>query len=356
MTNLGDSFSGKRVLVTGHTGFKGAWLSLWLSKLGAHVSGLALPPPERPNLFEATRLASSLDHGLGDIRDLDVLIARLAATQPKMIFHLAAQALVRPSYDSPQDTFATNFMGTVNLLEAVRLWGEPCSIVIVTTDKVYENRELSYAYRETDRLGGHDPYSASKAAAEIAVSSYRASFFGDGRVALATARAGNVIGGGDWAKDRLLPDVIRALLVGAPGQIRNPHSIRPWQHVLDPLAGYMTLMSKLDSGETQACDAFNFGPALSNCRTVAEIAEMAARAWHQNARIDIVPAADAPHEAGQLMLANEKAAHVIGWRPVWDVETAIRATIDWSVAFDKGKDARALCLEQIDRYERDASE
>jgi CDP-glucose 4,6-dehydratase len=353
MIPVARTFAGQRVLVTGHTGFKGAWLSLWLARLGAKVFGLALEPATEPNLFDAARVCDDIDHAIIDLRDYEAIAARIATIQPTMIFHLAAQALVRESYQRPLETFETNVLGVVNLLEAVRCSGTHCAVLIVTTDKVYENREWLHGYRETDRLGGNDPYSASKAAAEIAAASYRRSFFADGRVAVATARAGNVIGGGDWAHDRLMPDLLSAFAAGKRARIRNPSAVRPWQHVLDPLAGYMALMTRLVDRETISSDAFNFGPDNSGWRTVAGIAELAALAWGADASVEIASEANAPHEAGRLMLANDKAAALLGWRPVWNVEKAVLATVDWHRSFTAGGDVRALCVSQIDNFSRE---
>lgn len=342
-------WQGRRVLVTGHTGFKGAWLSHWLLARGARVHGLALAPDTRPALFEQLGLAARMDHALGDIRDSGVVARRVAETAPEVVFHLAAQPLVRRSYRDPVETFATNVMGTVHLMDALRAASARVALVVVTTDKVYENREWPHPYRETDRLGGHDPYSASKAACEIAVASYRAAFFGGGPVAMASARAGNVIGGGDWAEDRILPDFIRAAQSGAALRVRNPGALRPWQHVLDPLAGYMTLAERLHSGDPAAADAFNFGPEAADQARVGDLLRAACAHWP----VDVQDAHDpaAPHEAGLLALGIDKARTTLGWAPRWRLETAVASTIGWYRATSDGADPVARTDADIAAFE-----
>jgi len=329
------AYSGKRVLVTGHTGFKGAWLCEWLLGLGADVHGLALPPL-KPSLFEALELAGRLHHNVLDIRDAAALAEKVREIRPDFIFHLAAQALVRVSYREPVPTFAVNALGTANLLEAVRVSNLPCSIVVVTTDKCYENDGITHRFKESDPLGGHDPYSASKAAAEIVVASYRDSFFSHGTdVALASARAGNVVGGGDWAEDRLVPDCIRALSAGQPIPVRNPIFTRPWQHVLEPLGGYLLLGAKLEQARQKKsaaeiarfAQAFNFGPDPDANRNVRDLVEEVLRHWpgtweqiHQEKHLK---------EAPLLSLAIDKARATLGWRPRWDFAETIRQTVSW---------------------------
>lgn len=350
---MSDFWRDRRVLLTGHTGFKGSWLALWLTARGAQVHGLALAPETQPALFDRLGLAERIDHYLGDIRDADLVRARVAQTRPEVVFHLAAQPLVRRSYREPLATFSTNVMGTAHLLDALRAHNAPCAVVVVTTDKVYENREWLHAYRETDALGGHDPYAASKAACEIVVESYRKSFFADGPVRLASARAGNVIGGGDWSEDRILPDLIRAMAQGEPPALRNPGAIRPWQHALDPLAGYLLLAERLHAGDPAAADAFNFGPDPADQRAVRDLAETALALWPGAAARGWRDASDpdAPHEAGRLTLATDKARAALGWSPRWGVEEALRRTIDWHRAERDGAEMRAVSLAQIAAFE-----
>lgn len=340
---------GRSVLITGHTGFKGSWLAHWLLSRGAEVHGLALAPDTSPALFDQLGLAARLDHALGDIRNEAVVRRRVAEVQPDVVFHLAAQPLVRRSYREPVATFATNVMGTAHLLDAVRELAREVALVVVTTDKVYENDEREHAYRETDRLGGHDPYSASKAACELVAESYRKSFFGDGRVRLATARAGNVIGGGDWAEDRLIPDLVRAAISGTPLVVRNPDAVRPWQHVLDPLAGYIRLAEKLAQGAPGATDAFNFGPGATEQHRVREVLEVATGHWPCSWQETSDPGA--PHEAGQLTLATEKVKATLGWAPRWSFEHAVRHTIAWYRAVQEGADPVAVTTGQIEAFE-----
>lgn len=334
---FGDTFRGKRVLLTGHTGFKGAWLAEWLLALGAQVTGLALPPPTDPALFDQLGLASRLDHRLGDIRDLAVVREVVEATQPDFVFHLAAQPLVRLSYEQPVETYATNVMGTVHVMEAVRLAGHPCTVIAVTTDKCYENREWVHSYREEDPMGGHDPYSSSKGAAELAIGAYRRSYFSapDSTIRVATARAGNVIGGGDWALDRIVPDCIRALQRGEPIPVRNKAATRPWQHVLEPLSGYLALAAAIHGTSLNAqrstlnslCGAFNFGPALTSNRTVADLVQELLRHWPGNWEDRSNP--NAAHEARLLNLTTDKAFHLLGWQPVWNFSKTTAETAEW---------------------------
>ena len=351
---------GRRVLVTGHTGFKGSWLTLWLLSLGADVWGYALAPEPERALFTDLGLDQDsypsegglLHHQLGDVRDLESLKRWAATAQPQVVLHLAAQPLVRRSYKDPMGTWATNVQGSLSLLEALKPLQHRCAVVMVTTDKVYANREWDYGYREDDRLGGHDPYSASKAAAELAIASWRNSFCGDGthqtsQLAIATARAGNVIGGGDWAEDRIVPDAIRALAAGERVGVRRPEATRPWQHVLEPLGGYLLLAEKLSSAEAKA-GAFNFGPSLESNRSVRELVEAALDNWpgqwddHSNPL--------APHEAGRLHLQIDKAHHQLGWQPRWDFATTVKRTVGWYRAVHEGTSPLQCCLADLQSY------
>ena len=362
-------YAGKRVLLTGHTGFKGAWLAEWLLALGAEVTGFALPPPTTPSLFEQLGLASRLRHIEGDVRDLAAVRAAVAAAQPDFVFHLAAQPLVRLSYEQPTETFAANVMGTANVLEAVRLAADParpCAVVAVTTDKCYENREWVHSYREEDPMGGYDPYSASKGAAELVISSYRRSFFSaaDSPVRLASARAGNVIGGGDWALDRIVPDCIRALARGDSIPVRNKVATRPWQHVLEPLSGYLWLGAALAQDRNGAAvplhfptatyaSAFNFGPALTSNKTVAELVQEILKHWP--GRWDDKSDPKAPHEAKLLNLATDKAHHLLGWSPAWPFAATIDRTVSWyRQAAAPATDLHALTIGQITAYTESA--
>ena len=331
MKAFGARYAGRRVLVTGHTGFKGSWLALWLEMLGARVAGLSLPAPTTPSHHALLRPA--FDEALVDLRDAAAVRGALARFAPQIVFHLAAQPLVRASYREPAQTFDTNVMGLVNLLEAVRVAPAVRAVLVVTTDKCYENREWEFAYRETDALGGHDPYSASKACAEIVSASWRASFLGtdDGRghpVLLATARAGNVIGGGDWAAERIVPDLARALDAGETVRVRRPSAVLPWQHVLEPLAGYLALGARLLDGDACFADAFNFGPADDDTLTVGELVRAFERHWPA-LRCEFATADDGPHEAGLLRLDSARARSRLGWRPVWRSERAVERTAAW---------------------------
>lgn len=342
-------WQGKRVLLTGHTGFKGSWLALWLQRLGAEVSGLALAPPTRPSLFETARVAEGIRHFTADIRDFEQVRMVYAESRPEIVFHLAAQALVRHSYAEPLETYATNVLGTAHVLEAARHAPDLRAIVSVTSDKCYDNREWPWGYRENDPLGGHDPYSSSKGCAELVSAAYRDSFLAPRGIALATARAGNVIGGGDWAEDRLIPDILRAIEAGHPVNIRSPEAIRPWQHVLEPLAGYLLLAERLyDDGPAHAL-AWNFGPADADARPVRWIVEQLTRAWGEGAAWQL-DAAPQPHEAHYLKLDCSKARQQLGWQPRWDLSRALRATLEWHKDALAGVDPRALCLRQITEY------
>lgn len=341
-------WAGKRILVTGHTGFKGSWLSLWLNRLGADVTGFALAPDTTPALFEQLDLATRVDHHLGDIRDMGALAERVRACRPDVVFHLAAQPLVLASYEDPLYTWSTNVMGTAHLLEALLEVEAPCAAVLITTDKVYENREWVHPYRETDRLGGHDPYSASKAGSELVIASYRKSFFKDHPVRLAAARAGNVIGGGDWASNRILPDLARAFGAGQVLDVRNPGAVRPWQHVLEPLSGYLILAERLLTGKDCA-DSYNFGPEPGDVRPVRDLVDSAVDHWPGQWQDVSDPAAR--HEAGLLALSIEQARRDLGYCPRWDFAAGVKATIEWYRDVQGGSDPLTLCEAQIAAFE-----
>jgi CDP-glucose 4,6-dehydratase len=342
------SWQGRRVLVTGHTGFKGAWLSIWLRTLGAQVIGLSLPPAE-PSLYRQCGLDGLIESEFADIGDCSSVRRFVAAAAPELVIHLAAQSLVGISYDDPISTYRTNVMGTVHLLEACRAVDSVCAVLVVTSDKCYENREWVWPYREIDPMGGRDPYSSSKGCAELVVASWRHSFFGGVRgLQLASARAGNVIGGGDWAMDRLIPDCVRAMRAGTAVRLRNPSAIRPWQHVLDALAGYLLLCERLLNGDGVACDAWNFGPNLDAVRPVSEVVAMFAGNDGLEWRVDLCPH---PHEAGQLMLDSSKARMHLGWRPHFNLIEAVEWTARWYERQCAGEHALSLCDEQIASYE-----
>ena len=344
-----EFWRGKRVFLTGHTGFKGGWLSLWLRRLGAELHGYALAPAGEHNLFDAARVADGMGSTIADVRDLAALKSALGAFRPEIVIHLAAQPLVRQSYADPVETYATNVMGTVHLLEAVRATPGVRAVVNVTTDKCYENREWPWGYREDEAMGGHDPYSSSKGCAELVSSAYRRSFFQQGGPALATARAGNVIGGGDWATDRLVPDILRAFERGEPVVIRNPQATRPWQHVLEPLSGYLVLAQRLHAEGAAFAEGWNFGPCDEDARPVRWIVEQLAERWGQGARWQLDGGAH-PHEAHFLKLDISKARARLGWEPIWRLGTSLRLIVDWHQAWRAGQDPRALCLAEIDQY------
>ncbi len=345
----------RRVFVTGHTGFKGGWLCLWLSALKAHVCGYALDPPTQPNLFTALRLGDLIEDYRGDIRDAQTLSRRMRDFAPEVVFHLAAQPLVRESYVDPVGTYMTNVIGTANVLEAVRQTPSVRAVVVITTDKCYRNNEWVWGYREVDHLGGHDPYSGSKACVEILSASYRSSYFHEAteerHVALATARAGNVIGGGDWSTDRLIPDLIRGFIAKAPVHIRYPDAVRPWQHVLEPLAGYLLLGSKLLAGESGFDEAWNFGPPEEGSLTVAQIATAMAEKWGSGATWTTDPSPKR-HEANLLRLDSSKARAQLSWKPRLTMEQSLDWIVSWFQAWQRGEDMRTLTLDQIATYSR----
>jgi CDP-glucose 4,6-dehydratase len=351
-------WKGKRVFLTGNTGFKGAWLSIWLNELGAHVFGYALNPPTVPSLFSLAGLDRATNSTIGDIRNRESLIKAMIKAQPDIVFHLAAQPLVRLSYEEPAMTYETNVMGTVNVLDAARQCTNLRAIVVVTTDKCYENKEWLWGYRENEQLGGYDPYSSSKACSEIVTAAYRSSFFNTTdygkthQVAIATARAGNVIGGGDWAKDRLVPDIVRSISDGQKVAIRNPHAIRPWQHVLEPLAGYLALAKALHDNNTEYAEAWNFGPDDSDAKSVCWIVDKLCELWPGSKGYEIDSSLQ-PHEARYLKLDCSKAKARLGWLPIWDLETALQKIVEWNIAYQTGNDIYKESAMQILSYQKE---
>ena len=343
---------GKRVFLTGHTGFKGGWMALWLKNLGATVHGFSLEPPTDPNLFTLARVGETLTHQIGDIRDLEVLRKAVAGFKPDIILHLAAQPILRLSYDEPVETYATNVMGTVHVLEAARHAPSAKVTLVITTDKCYENREQIWPYRETDAMGGHDPYSSSKGCAELAVSAYARSFFNKGDAVVAAVRAGNVIGGGDWAKDRLMTDIIAAVSRGEKPVIRNPHAVRPWQHVLEPLSGYLCAVEHLWDARPEHPEAWNFGPEADSDVPVAEVADQICRLWGFKQGLEITPDARKLHEAHLLRLDSSKARVELGWKPRLTLSKALAMTVDWYRARLDGKDMQNVTLAQIQAYQQ----
>jgi len=352
-----EAFRSRRVLVTGHTGFKGSWLVLWLRRLGAEVHGYSLPPPTEPSNYALAGVRTALaSETVADIRDRTQMAATVAAFKPDVIFHLAAQPLVRDSYAKPYDTFDVNVMGTASVLDAVRAASRPCAVVCITTDKCYENLEHVWGYRECDPMGGHDPYSASKGAAEILIASYRRSFFSPSELAqhgvqLASARAGNVVGGGDWARDRIMTDTVSALKEGRPVPVRNPRAIRPWQHVLEPLSGYLTLAaSMLERPDPKWCGGWNFGPVSGTELPVGKLVDAFIAAWGSGRRADCGES-DQPHEASILRLSIEKAGWELGWRPRWTCGQMIERTARWyQSVLCEGAGAREACEADIEAY------
>jgi len=344
----------RKVFLTGHTGFKGSWMALWLLSMGADVCGYALDPPTDPSLYRLLDLDGQLKSIRADVRDLAALQSALCDFQPEIVIHMAAQPLVRLSYQSPVETYAVNVLGTAHLLEAVRNTPSVRSVVVVTSDKCYENQEWHWPYREHEPMGGHDPYSSSKGCAELVTAAYRRSFFhSNGRaghqVAVASARAGNVIGGGDWALDRLVPDIMRAWAAGEPVVIRNPEAVRPWQHVLEPLAGYLVLAERLFDDGAAFAEAWNFGPADSDARPVRYLVSELARLWGDAAAWQCVEP-EQVHEAHLLRLDSSKARAQLGWSPRWSLDRTLANTVEWYKAFYTGQDVRALTLNQIQSF------
>ncbi|MFZ2406735.1 MAG: CDP-glucose 4,6-dehydratase [Methylobacter sp.] len=345
----------KRVILTGHTGFKGSWLSLWLQSMGAQVAGYALAPPTQPSLFDIAEVGKGMTSIIGDIRDLAHLSAVFAEYKPEIVFHMAAQPLVRYSYIEPVETYSTNVMGSVNLFEAVRATKSVKAVVNVTTDKCYENREWAWGYRENEPMGGYDPYSSSKGCAELVTAAYRNSYFHPERynahgVAVASGRAGNVIGGGDWAEDRLIPDIMRAITQGNLVNIRSPHSIRPWQHVLEPLSGYLSLAQKLYEEGAAYAEGWNFGPNDEDAKPVQWIVEKLTTSWGEDARW-ILDGGDHPHEAHYLKLDCSKAKARLDWYPRWTLPVTLDSIIRWNKQWLAGKNMKTVSLEQIADYQ-----
>ena len=348
-------WQGKKVFLTGHTGFKGSWLALWLQDLGAKVTGYSLPAPTEPSLFSLANVAKNMSHTIGDIRDGQNLKRAIDEVQPEIVLHLAAQPLVRYSYRKPVETYETNVMGTLHLLEAIRSIGSVRSCVLITTDKCYENREWDWGYREIDPMGGYDPYSSSKGCMELLSASYRNSYFPtqkyeEHKTAIATARAGNVIGGGDWAEDRLIPDMVNAFINRQPAIIRNPNAIRPWQHVLEPLSGYLELAQKLYEQGPEYAEAWNFGPELHDAKPVSWIAKELSTLWGEEAQWQ-TDNNEHPHEAHYLKLDCSKAYARLNWRPRWSLKQALANITEWHKAHECGADMHALTLQQIHQYQ-----
>jgi len=357
MANIFQNYRGKKVLITGHTGFKGSWLSLWLSELGAEVIGYSLEPPTNPSLFEILNLKERINHIIGDIRDEEKLKKVFKKYKPEIVFHLAAQPLVRFSYIAPRYTYEVNIMGTVNLLESVREISEVKVVIIVTSDKCYENKEWFYGYREIDPMGGYDPYSSSKGCVELIVSAYKRSFMDNLGIALSSVRAGNVIGGGDWQEDRLIPDCIRALSKGEIVKIRKPKAIRPWQYVLEPLAGYLLLGVKMLENREKFSGAWNLGPSDTDILTVEEVTKKVIEYWGEG-RYEILEKEDDFHEATLLKLDCSKAHFLLNWYPVYDINEALKRTVKWYKRYYDGyaKDMYAYSLMEIQDYLRKRQE
>lgn len=348
-----DFWRGKRVLLTGHTGFKGSWLSLWLQSMGVFLRGISLEPPTNPALFAVAQVADRMQHYIVDIRDFAAVKAQMAEFRPDVVIHMAAQPFVRRSYQEPVETYSTNVMGTVHVLEAARQVASAKAVINVTTDKCYENREWIWGYREDDPVGGHDPYSSSKGCSELVTSAYRRSFFGRSGVALASVRAGNVIGGGDWSNDRLIPDILRALEASTPIVIRSPIAIRPWQHVLEPLSGYLLLAQSLYEEGEKFCGGWNFGPNDDDAKPVQWVVEKMASNWGSSATWN-QDSGDHLHEANYLKLDISKAKSQLGWSPVWNLDHTLGKIVDWHKAWLQGSDMRSLCEQQIAAYQSDA--
>jgi len=359
-SSLSGFFAGKRVFITGHTGFKGSWLCLWLTSMGAEVHGYALEPPTKPSLYELAQVDELVSSTIADIREGERLAKALKAAEPEIVIHMAAQPLVRDSYKNPVETYAINVMGTVNLLEAVRNCKSVRAVVNVTTDKCYENQEWQWGYRENEPMGGYDPYSSSKGCSELVTSAYRRSFFNSANhpslkpsnpPAVASARAGNVIGGGDWAADRLICDCVRALLHDEKILIRNPHAIRPWQHVLEPLSGYVLLAQRLYEHGPKYAEGWNFGPNDEEAKPVDWIVQRLCEKWGGNSSYEL-DGANHPHEAHYLRLDCSKAKALLGWKPRWSLEKTIDTIVDWTLAYRDGQNIRDITLQQLEDYLR----
>ena len=346
-----EFWKGKKVFLTGHTGFKGAWLSLWLQDCGALIAGYALAPNTKPNLFDAALVADGMQSVIGDVRDLDKLTKTMRHFSPEIVIHMAAQPLVRLSYKNPVDTYSTNVMGTVNLLEAVRNTGSVKAVVNVTTDKCYENKEWIWGYREDEPMGGHDPYSNSKGCSELVTAAYRSSFFNySGSAKIASGRAGNVIGGGDWADDRLIPDIFKSFENKESVVVRNPSATRPWQHVLEPLSGYLVLAERLYLDGDEYAEGWNFGPHDDDVKPVSEIIEYLVERWGAGASW-IHDESEQPHEAQLLKLDISKAKKLLGWAPKWSLFTALNSIVEWHKEWLNGGDIKAITLKQIHKFE-----
>jgi CDP-glucose 4,6-dehydratase len=345
-------WKGKKVFLTGHTGFKGSWLSLWLQNMGALVKGYSLDDYSEPTLFKQANVADEMESEIGDIRNLEQLIESMVSFSPNILIHMAAQPLVRLSYQEPVDTYTTNVIGTVNVLEAARKCSDLKAIVSVTTDKCYENKEWEWGYRENEPMGGHDPYSSSKGCAELVTSAYRRSFFSSEETAsLASARAGNVIGGGDWAEDRLIPDILRAFEKSEPVLIRNPLSTRPWQHVLEPLSGYLVLAQELFLNGDNFAEGWNFGPKDEDCKPVSWILDQMVTYWGNNASWSL-DKNNNPHEAGFLKLDCSKASNRLKWNPKWHLQLTLKSIVDWHQLYINGGDIKKQCLKEINTYSK----
>jgi len=358
MENVGlnrDFWRGRRIFLTGHTGFKGSWLALWLQRLGAQITGYSLKAPTEPSLFHAASVGSGMKSVLGDIRDFSSLQRSLGEARPEVVIHMAAQPIVRRSYIEPVETYATNVLGTVHLLEAVRQTPDIRVVLVITSDKCYENREWLWGYREDDPMGGHDPYSSSKGCAELVVSAYRRSFWNGGagrELALATARAGNVIGGGDWAEDRLIPDAVKAFSAGLSLKIRNPLALRPWQHVFEPLSGYLLLCERMWEAPSEFSEGWNFGPREEDARSVSDLVNLFVSCWGDGASWCLDEDAH-PHEARHLKLDCSKARGRLGWKPRWGLDRAVEATASWYKKFMEGHlDMKSFSQSQIESYEQ----
>ena len=345
-------WNSKKVFLTGHTGFKGSWMSLWLQSMGAIVKGYSLEPNTTPNLYTVASVGTAMDSEIGDIRDLNQITKSMSDFNPDILFHMAAQPLVRLSYQEPVDTYTTNVIGTVNVLEAARKCKSLKAIISVTTDKCYENKEWDWGYRESEPMGGHDPYSSSKGCAELVTSAYRRSFFSsEGTASLASARAGNVIGGGDWAEDRLIPDILRAFEESEPVVIRNPLSTRPWQHVLEPLSGYLVLAQELYLNGDDFAEGWNFGPKDEDCKPVGWILDEMVSHWGNNASWGL-DKNNNPHEAGFLKLDCSKASNRLKWNPKWNLQLTLKSIVDWHQLYTNGGDLKKQCLKEINTYSK----